>query len=51
MATHVMWGFIENNFFRFLINHSRYVGFNLKNFNFIWNIQGSYASNDIQNEV
>jgi len=32
--------FIKNNFLiKFLNNHSRYAGFNLKNFNFIWNIK------------
>jgi len=33
---------------KFLNNHSRYTRFNSKDFNFIWNIKGPYASGDFE---
>jgi len=35
----------------FLIDRSRHIGINSKNFNFIWNVKGPYVPSDIRNEV
>jgi len=44
--------FILNKFLiNFLIDRSRHTGINSKSFNFVWNIKGSHASSDFQNEV